>query len=118
MGCISSKPRLENKEIEKILTDAFVEFIESNCIKGPDKCVHIQKLEAAFAFYLQENNIKVTNWWLPTVIEVVHYYLEPMILLHLFSISPGFTGLVIDGRVVQLDTRYVLGLDVVRFMKA
>ena len=42
MGCICSTSA--NKYVDENVLDAFKAFVEENCVKGSDKCVHIQKL--------------------------------------------------------------------------
>lgn len=118
MGCIASS--LHSRPLvyktSQVLSDAFNSFVEENCVKGSDKCVHIQKLEAAFAFYIIENNIvKPSIWW--TTIEVVHRCIEQVVNASGYKLSPGFTEFKIDFTTIHLDTRYVIGLDVVRFQK-
>jgi hypothetical protein len=114
MGCICSTSA--NKYVDENVLDAFKAFVEENCVKGSDKCVHIQKLEAAFAFYILENNISITpKGW--SIMRVVHRSVEPIVKAHGLKISPGFTEIFVEMETIQLDTRYVVGLDVVRFQK-
>lgn len=123
MGCAmssSSAPSLTRGERDKIVTDAFAEFIEANCVRGSDKCVHIQKLEAAFAFYLETSGISErlkSSWWRRTAITIVHQYTESLVNAQGLSLSPGFSAIETPEASIPLDTRYVIGMDVVRFQK-
>jgi len=96
-----------------VLAGAFARFVEANCIQGSDKSVHIQKLEAAFAFYLAYNDISVSNLRGRCRVDVVHAEMQSLLssLEGPIRISPGYTG------VAGCDTRYVVGIDVVRFQK-
>ena len=102
---------------DQIIADAFAAFVDANCVRGSDKCVHIQKLESAFAFYLDENGISVKRWWSSTL-DVVHGCMPPMLVAYGMRMSPGYRYARGENMsVVELDTRYVVGMDVVRFQK-
>ena len=62
------------KEQQKLL-DYFIIFVNNKCIIGPNKNVHIQKLESAFAYYLDENNIDISTFWSTNLdtINIVNY---------------------------------------------
>ena len=87
---------------------AFDEFLEANCVTGNDKHVHLQELEAAFAFFLRARGWQST---LPGI--VAHEFVLPMCLSRGFQTSPGFRH-----ESLKIDTRHIVGVSVVRFQKA
>ena len=107
--------------IDQAVTKAFADFVEANCVSGADRSVHIQKIECAFALYLKDNDVKdVLHWWYyKSYISVAHAYVAHLVSRHGWELTPGFTPLKSqDGMVpIQLDTRYVIGVDV-RFRKS
>ncbi len=119
MGSASSSQTSSSSEDNvhmKQLVDLFSRFIEANCTQGSDKCVHIQKLESAFAYYLNKNidskKLEITLW--PGTIGLVHVHMQYILRQNRLELSPGY---VVDNdmHTVHIDTRYVIGLDVVRF---
>ncbi len=118
----SSPLSLETMARDKIVADAFANFIEANCVRGSDKCVHIQKLEAAFAFYLTEIETGIgkdfeTRWRGRSILALVHFYMESLIGQQGLRVSPGYRVVETYETLPFADTRYVVGMDVVRFQK-
>ena len=123
MGASSSKNVTVSDQLS-LLSAPFDRFVEQNCVFGPDKNIHIQKLESAFAFYLEEKepNVARLGFWNPTTIAVVHRYLPALLRrgfynkltrdMNKIKISPGFTAVVSSN---SFDTRFVVGIDVHRF---
>ena len=118
MGHCYSTPTTIRGNPTKTVIDAFSLFLESNCVIGSNQCVHIQKLEAAFAFYLDENNIVVRGWF-QTTLDVVHSQMASLLklLVPTSKMSPGYVDRPDNGDVATIDTRYAVGIDVVRFQK-
>jgi len=114
MGCNSSLASFENKAV---LDEAYALFCESNCVFGSDKCVSMQKLKSAFTFYLVKNNISVKTWW-QSDFDVATSYIDSIITKNgLCLVSPGYREFSVDGYRIAIDTRYAVGMDVVRFQK-
>ena len=119
MGCFHSKQMCSTDKTYLILKDNFKKFIEENCIFGSDKSVHIQKMHSAFLFYLNQNNVKVDTFWY-SAIDIVKIALPKLLkeCCETIILSPGYTPYSNgEGISINVDTRYVIGMDVVRFQK-
>ena len=117
MGSCASNASIASTVSSKsqIVSCAFADFVKANCVLGIDKSVHIQKLECAFALFLKDNDVKCTDLRNMMHISVAHSYIESLISAHGWTITPGFTEIVADSCTIQMDTRYVIGVDVARF---
>ena len=96
MGCIHSKEYYTELQVN------FAKFLETNCIKSYERYVQLSVIEAAFAYYLKNNNLNYKN---------VGLYMSRLCIDEGFDLSPGR----IDD---YLDTRCVLGVSLERFRKA
>lgn len=117
MGCCHSISRKEIKAISPILQENFKIFLEENCIFGSDKSVHIQKLHSAFLFFLNQKNINVSTYWFSSI-DIVKYSIPALVKLYNLTISPGYMPYRdSEMNIINIDTRYVIGLSVIRFQK-
>lgn len=116
----SSETVVTNKNISAKSTALFKEwdmFLEDCCIRDQNKLSHISKVEAAFATYMN-SKLKLGTLSESLMDEVDMIGLSSIALPNLLEkdvqlkLSSGWVS-----ERLKYDTRYVIGLKVVRFVK-